>query len=96
MNNNNFDVYFFNFERIGLWLKHEADKKIYDFLEEYLEKNATIPVEKQIIEIINVVSAFYLTTNIELLKIYNQQLLKFISSSQGKRDTLQEYFERLQ
>ena len=78
MCNNNFDVDF-NFERIGLWLKHEADKKIYDFLEEYLEKNATIPVEKKLIEIINVVSAFYLTTNIELLKLYNQQLLEYIS-----------------
>lgn len=81
MSNNNFDIEF-DFERIGLWLKYEADKKIYNFLDKYLENNKNISVENKLIEIINVVSSFYFITNIELLRLYNQKLLEFISSNQ--------------
>lgn len=83
--NNNYNDIKFDFERIGLSLKYEADKKIYDFLEEYQKNNKNIPLEKKLIEIINVLSAFYLTTNIELLKLYNKQLLDYISSPQIKK-----------
>jgi hypothetical protein len=79
MNNCNFDMEF-DLEKIGLALKYEADKKIYDFSKEYLEINKNIPLEEKVIEIVNVLSAFYLTTNIELLKLYNQHLLKYISN----------------